>query len=721
MRSRSSVFLTRLANVASLALAVQLAMSTPAMLTQAPLWLNVLLAAVVGGAVASFSMRAPRQAPWLRDALLVSLCLLQQGLWLVFAPSELASTLPWSWAVWLSASIVVTFRHGRWAGVLCAALGILSYPLSLLAAGGLADTSTVALLVPLFLAPIPPVFDQLRSELDALRAATISGATATASASNASERMRSRLQSRQDFAAFVHDDVLGTLAAAANSGGRVSDDLRGLAGRALAGLRADPEGDARPPVALRELGEQLEAVARRSGASWQLSVPRSAMQTLPAHIAKDLTSAFEQAAQNSAVYAGSAAARGVTRSASLTAWGDTVELRYRDTGPGFVLADVPEDRLGLRGSILNRVEQHPGATATVDTTPGVGTTVTLRWVSGRAVSASTPRQPASPVTRDRGGASALLAFWAIGVVISLTTLEVQAHPLWTVTANILVGAAAASLALGMRLTMPLTWCVASLPLVTSFLLLPQATPDMPKWQFTLDVASLLCAYLIVRGRVLPGLIGFASMGAVGLGWAWHHGGFHTLQGPRWLPTIMIGVALIWWWRLRQESDAVAALRRDEARALQQIQAASVALETVEQEREWVAGAARSVLQQIVTATALSPAQLDAASQAEARIRDRMRSPVLATGDLALAVDAARGRGVSVTLLDDASETGALSPATIEQIAAHLAEAEGGDVVTVRRAHAPLQVQINDDTPTRGARVSVFVQRATTRSTLHFVS
>ena len=48
----------------------------------------------------------------------------------------------------------------------------------------------------------------------------------------------------------------------------------------------------------------------------------------------------------------------------------------RDRGPGFEPATVPEDRRGVRESIVGRMERH-GGRATVHTAPGQGTEIEL--------------------------------------------------------------------------------------------------------------------------------------------------------------------------------------------------------------------------------------------------------------------------------------------------------------------------------------------------------
>jgi signal transduction histidine kinase len=53
-----------------------------------------------------------------------------------------------------------------------------------------------------------------------------------------------------------------------------------------------------------------------------------------------------------------------------------VDVFVRDRGAGFVLDDVPEDRYGVRRSILDRMERH-GGTAEVRSAPGEGTEIRL--------------------------------------------------------------------------------------------------------------------------------------------------------------------------------------------------------------------------------------------------------------------------------------------------------------------------------------------------------
>jgi len=63
--------------------------------------------------------------------------------------------------------------------------------------------------------------------------------------------------------------------------------------------------------------------------------------------------------------------------------GDDVELYVRDRGKGFDPESVPEDRLGVRRSIVDRMDRH-GATAEIRSAPGEGTEVRLSTRRGTA-------------------------------------------------------------------------------------------------------------------------------------------------------------------------------------------------------------------------------------------------------------------------------------------------------------------------------------------------
>ena len=56
--------------------------------------------------------------------------------------------------------------------------------------------------------------------------------------------------------------------------------------------------------------------------------------------------------------------------------GSTATVYVRDRGRGFDPESVADDRMGIRTSIVGRMERH-GGTASVQSTPGEGTEITL--------------------------------------------------------------------------------------------------------------------------------------------------------------------------------------------------------------------------------------------------------------------------------------------------------------------------------------------------------
>lgn len=81
--------------------------------------------------------------------------------------------------------------------------------------------------------------------------------------------------------------------------------------------------------------------------------------------------AAREALVNAAKYAGSAPV-----SLFVEAEPEEVTIFVRDRGDGFDMDAIPEDRLGVRESIIGRMKRN-GGSATVRTAPGQGTEVQL--------------------------------------------------------------------------------------------------------------------------------------------------------------------------------------------------------------------------------------------------------------------------------------------------------------------------------------------------------
>ena len=181
------------------------------------------------------------------------------------------------------------------------------------------------------------------------------------------ERIRS--QERADVAARVHDSVLQTLALVQ----RDAEDPRRVATVARQqerGLRGWLYGH----PSQRE-GTVVAAVERAAADVEQLHGVRVDVVTAgdaPLDDALDaLVLAAREAMTNAAKFSGAEEVSVYVEAAEVG-----VTAYVRDRGRGFDLDAVADDRMGVKGSIVNRMARH-GGTATVRSRPGEGTEVRL--------------------------------------------------------------------------------------------------------------------------------------------------------------------------------------------------------------------------------------------------------------------------------------------------------------------------------------------------------
>ncbi|QBI52402.1 ATP-binding protein [Streptomonospora litoralis] len=183
-------------------------------------------------------------------------------------------------------------------------------------------------------------------------------------------RERIRSQERAELAAHIHDSVLHTLTLIQ----RRADDAREVQRlarvqeRALRGWLYQRPADAETTVK-----PALERVAAEVEEAHGVPIEVVCVGDCPIDdgVHAELRAARE-AMVNASKYAGSD---------SISVFGEVdpeeVLVFVRDRGAGFDLDAVPEDRMGVRGSILGRMDRH-GGSARIRTAPGEGTEVQLR-------------------------------------------------------------------------------------------------------------------------------------------------------------------------------------------------------------------------------------------------------------------------------------------------------------------------------------------------------
>lgn len=184
-------------------------------------------------------------------------------------------------------------------------------------------------------------------------------------------------EERMAMSALMHDSVLAALIAAERADGERARELAvAMAREALTRLAnteaaVAQEGSDEPVTpgqvvvelrrALSELG--VDAVVEESGAG----------PAIPGRVARAIVLAARQAIGNAVAHAGGRGLHVLVASVP----GGGIRVVVSDTGPGFDLASIGEDRLGIRASILARMA---GVAGTADiSSDASGTTVELGW------------------------------------------------------------------------------------------------------------------------------------------------------------------------------------------------------------------------------------------------------------------------------------------------------------------------------------------------------
>lgn len=250
----------------------------------------------------------------------------------------------------------VVLGNGGWASYLriAAGLGLMVMAMVLLALRGgswsLARDVTIAVLLGIagLAIVVGPWIYRLTTEL----------------ADERSERVRT--QERADVAAHLHDSVLQTLALIQKN----PADAARLARAQERDLRSWLfEGDSADGATV---AGSLRAMAAEVEDKYAVMVDVVAVGDCDlAEALRPVVAAAREAVTNAAKHAG---VPRVDVYAEITE--GAVDVFVRDRGAGFEPEATPEDRMGVRGSIIDRMQRH-GGTAEIRSAPGDGTEVRL--------------------------------------------------------------------------------------------------------------------------------------------------------------------------------------------------------------------------------------------------------------------------------------------------------------------------------------------------------
>ena len=211
----------------------------------------------------------------------------------------------------------------------------------------------------------------------AIRTAGILDATRESAYAAAAEAAatQARALERTRFDALTHDGVMSTLLGAARQG--ASPRLAEQAKRTLAdmdGFHKQPTDD--DVLSANAAVAQLRGAVVDADPTIAAKVTRNdEAQSYPVNVVLTIAAATTEAVRNSVTHAGPDA----TRNVAARFEPDSIEVDVCDTGVGFDLRAVPPQRLGLAVSIRGRLSVLDGGRVTVESKPGHGTRIALRW------------------------------------------------------------------------------------------------------------------------------------------------------------------------------------------------------------------------------------------------------------------------------------------------------------------------------------------------------
>ena len=513
--------------------------------------------------------------------------------------------------------------------------------------------------------------------------------------------LAARLSEASRIDALVHDHILSALLLASRVGDPAClepDDeavaaVRRHAATALDTLDEIAQPQSLPhiePLSSSALFALLERQVRALVPDAMVLGTGSRTTPVDGQVAHTIVAAATEAVRNSLRHAGRTAGDGtpVARRVTLHCSEEGVTTAVIDNGSGFDPAAVPDRRLGVRGSIVRRMESLDGGSAQVDSAIGEGTRVTLSWVDSRL--------------STRGH-----------------RLRRARHTLGDALLDLPMGSSLSASAAVVRHSLPMLVAV-GLAVAASFTGMAVLTLDSydPRWAGPACLGILVCCLLYalartsVPGRRVPGSSVWASAAAVPAITAitmWAYEGPHLVgvevwpvvacvivlvvlslagrDGPAWLGLAgMVGVLLFhalatdhdglwlhWLWvtamafvlaarkvSLFLVNQLAIAVRMQGQRAQRHV-AETEHLEALQARRErshHLDEHARPLLALLAGGTPLTEEVQVDAYLLEAELRDSLRARCFRGTPVVGAVRSARSRGVTVELMDDGALTAA---------------------------------------------------------------
>lgn len=313
---------------------------------------------------------------------------------------------PWPWFICTVATAAAAVAWPVWAAVVALVVAPLTYGIvRVTPAGGAAPLELAAYDVIYAIILGGAVLIIITMLRQAAASVDLAQSTAIDHYSDAVRQHATEVE-RVQVDAIVHDSVLTTLISAARSHAPEAEALAArMASNAMGYLRdaAASSPDDATKVQVRDLALRVRLAADALSVPFENRSGDISDWDLPSQAAEAVYSAAVQSMVNSAQHAGSAP--DILRWVGVRcAPGGGVVAVVGDTGAGFDPQAVPTARMGLRVSILERVS-NAGGHVDVDSHPGGGTVITIRWPAAERVGPDSSRdadEGAVPVATGEG-------------------------------------------------------------------------------------------------------------------------------------------------------------------------------------------------------------------------------------------------------------------------------------------------------------------------------
>ena len=283
---------------------------------------------------------------------------------------------PWLWWAldtgWIAAALSLRIR---WAALYFLVLGVgMQYVFWLPTGGSHSQTQMVTdfcftLLTNGAAGVISLVLRNAAKQTDKANDEAVRSAIAQATA-------EAKTMESQRLDSLVHDSVLTALISA--SAAKTPDQVlaaRNLAKEAIEKLSlGQTSNNVSQILYTRDLLESIGSAGRRLDAKIEVRSTAESNWPMDALVGSALTAACIQAVQNSVLHAGKKAQRELILKATDT----QIKLVIKDDGVGFRPNRIPKGRLGMRISIIGRVES-VGGTVHIASSPRKGSTIIIEW------------------------------------------------------------------------------------------------------------------------------------------------------------------------------------------------------------------------------------------------------------------------------------------------------------------------------------------------------